>query len=63
MLVGDPWELILQVLLHAFRRELLLGHDPNIVLQLLEGQFCIGDFLLLGLEILFEIRQLVIESD
>ena len=63
MLVGDPWELVLQVLLQTFRRELFLGHDPDVVLQLFERQFCIGNFLLLGLEILFEVRQLVIESD
>lgn len=63
MLIDDPSELLFQPLLGTSSTTLLLYERPNIMLDLLELQLGIDNFLLLRLEIPLEIRELIVESN
>lgn len=62
MLIQDPGELLLVVLLGTLRGGLLLCQQPDVMLRLLESEFGIDNLLLLRLEIFLEIRKLVIKG-
>lgn len=63
MLVGDPRELLFEVLLMSFGRGLLLRDQPDIMIELLQRELGIDNLLLFSLEISLEIGELVVTCD